>query len=286
MSRPVKEYLLVSAAQRAYFELPPNELEELWGVSEQFIDKGRLICLEKEWYPLLEQHFFLSLLTCRDVVAKLMLKRIMEKFGVDSRRIYMLRTAFVRATQEASDVAVHMKNLSDIEYDAHKIGMVQMKSNQDYKEYIAALVTYCEQNPIDAEAWAELAESYATVGDYESACTALEQVLIVEPMAYNAFARIGELKKVQAATSLSSSFAKAKELISSSLKYLCRAVELNPVYLRGWCGVYAVSGVSMEPIAGDLNEKAFRLIKMLTQRNIGTTNDLQAAKKMLELTNE
>lgn len=277
----LKDQLLTSARQRAYYKLGPADLEVLWNASESFIDKGRLQSLEIEWYALLEQHFFLSLLTCRDAVAKLMLKRIMEKIGVDSRRVYMLRTAYVRATQEPGDVEKHMKNLNEIEYDARKIGSVALKSAGKWREYVGVLVEYLEQNPLDAEAWAELAETYATLGDYSSAVHSLEQCLLLEPMAYNVFARIGELKKLQAAGLVSGSLGVAKELIQSSEAHFCRAVELNPLYLRGWAGLYVVTGISTSPTAEKLNEKAHTMLGKLMNNGIGSPADVYAAKELL-----
>lgn len=276
----LKEQLLSSSRSQAYFNFKPQQLEELWNVSNQFIDTQRLQCLEIEWYPLLEQHFFLSLLTCRDAIAKLMLKRIMEKFGIDSRRMYKLRTAFVRATQDPADLETHLKNLGEVEYDAHKIGMVSLKSTGDYKGYIQALSKYVDQNPLDTEAWAELAESYAHVGDFDNAVNCYEQCLLLEPLAYNIFARVGELKRLQAATSISSGITVAKQLISSSLDYLCRSVELNPVYLRGWCGVYLVSNVSIE-CDDALNAKAREMIETLAKGKVGNRDDIEAAQKIL-----
>lgn len=276
----LKEQLLSSSRSQAYFNFEPKQLEELWTVSNQFIETQRLTCLEIEWYPLLEHHFFLSLLTCRDAVAKLMLKRIMEKFGVESRRIHKLRMAFVRATQDSADVEKHMKNLGEIEYDAHKIFMVSLKSKGDFKGYIKALSAYLDQNPLDSEAWAELAESYAHVSNFDNAVNSYEQCLLLEPLAYNIFARVGELKKLQAAASISSGITIAKQLISSSLDYLCRSVELNPVYLRGWCGVYVVSNVSLECDEA-LNVKARKMMETLIKGKIGIPGDLEAAQKIL-----
>lgn len=279
----VKQHLLTSAQELAYYELEPAQLDELWTLGNQFIDKNRLMCFEYEWFTLLEQQFYLSLLTCRDVQAKLMLKRIMEKFGTQSRRIFKLRTAYVQATQPESELESHINKLDDIEFDAKKIGYAPLKQQGKWKEYIQKLVDYVtEANPMDEEAWAELAESYAECGDFESAINSLEQVLIIKPLAFNVFARIGELKKLQAALKLQENFSAAKALIDNAVDYHCRSVELNPLYLRGWCGLLSTTAIAMDDKSTELHEKAKGVIQKLARNGVGRESDVEAANALLK----
>lgn len=267
----------------AYYHLKPAQLDELWTIGNQFIDKNRLMCFEYEWFTLLEQQFYLSLLTCRDVQAKLMLKRIMEKFGTQSRRIFKLRTAYVQATQHESAIESHVNALGDIEFDSLKLGYVPLKQQGKWKEYIQKLVDYLtDANPMDEEAWAELAESYAECGDFESAINSLEQVLLIKPLAFNVFARIGELKKLQAALKLQENFGSAKELIDNAVDYHCRSVELNPLYLRGWCGLLSTTAIATDEKSGALHEKAKGVIQKLARNGIGSESDVEAALALLK----
>lgn len=283
MSSAIKTQLLTSAQEKAYYELLPVDLEQLWTLSNQFIENHRLICFEYEWFSLVEQHFYLSLLTCRDVQAKLMLKRIMDKFGTDSRRIYKLRTAYVQATQSEKDLETHIASLQEIEFDARKMGMTQLKTQKKWKEFIQNLVDYLQSNnPVDEEAWAELGEAYAECGDFESAVNSFEQVLILKPLAFNVFARIGELKKLQAALKLSENFAAAKSLIDSSIDYFCRSVELNPLYLRGWCGLLSTTAVAADQKSGELHEKAKLVVQKLVKSEVGKESDVDAARALLK----
>lgn len=279
----VKQHLLTSAHEMAYYHLKPAQLDELWTIGNQFIDKNRLMCFEYEWFTLLEQQFYLSLLTCRDVQAKLMLKRIMEKFGTQSRRIFKLRTAYVQATQHESAIESHVNALGDIEFDSLKLGYVPLKQQGKWKEYIQKLVDYLtDANPMDEEAWAELAESYAECGDFESAINSLEQVLLIKPLAFNVFARIGELKKLQAALKLQENFGSAKELIDNAVDYHCRSVELNPLYLRGWCGLLSTTAIATDEKSGALHEKAKGVIQKLARNGIGSESDVEAALALLK----
>lgn len=52
-------------------------------------------------------------------------------------------------------------------------------------EAIAALNEFLISSPTDAEAWAELADLYASQGLYPQAIFSLEEVLLVTPYAWN-----------------------------------------------------------------------------------------------------
>jgi len=52
-------------------------------------------------------------------------------------------------------------------------------------EAIAALVELLDISPIDAEAWAELAELYFSQSMYTQAIYSMEEVLLVTPHAWN-----------------------------------------------------------------------------------------------------
>ena len=273
----IKEELLELADESRYFEMSPAELDRVWLASNGFVDSSRFVCTEIEWYALLEQHFFLSLLTCRDAIAKLMLKRLLEKFGVDSRRIYMLRTTFVLATMDAAAMESHISNITSQEFDALKLGMVPYQ--KDTKLYLQKLTEYLDENPIDAETWSELAEVYYKLNQFEDAVQCLLQVLVIEPYAFYIFCRIGELKRLQAAV-VGAESAEFNDIILESQKYFARAVELNPSYLRGWCGLFVVSKLIDSKQSKQVLEKSEKRVNELIRDGVGSAADLDAAKKV------
>lgn len=50
---------------------------------------------------------------------------------------------------------------------------------------VNALVAICDNSPIDAEAWAELADVYLTQGMLPQATHCLEEVILICPNAWN-----------------------------------------------------------------------------------------------------
>jgi ER membrane protein complex subunit 2 len=60
-----------------------------------------------------------------------------------------------------------------------------LKSLGRASEAIAALNNLLDTSPIDAEAWAELADLYVSQGMYQQGVFALEEVLLITPNAWN-----------------------------------------------------------------------------------------------------
>jgi ER membrane protein complex subunit 2 len=52
-------------------------------------------------------------------------------------------------------------------------------------ESITALISLLDISPTDAESWAELADLYFSQGLYSQAVYALEEVLVLQPNAWN-----------------------------------------------------------------------------------------------------
>lgn len=262
-----------------------EEIEELWSVVDGFITESRLKSSPDVWLKMLELHFHVSLLTCRDQPAKLSLQRIIDRVGLDSTRVYTLRTEFVRATLDKKQIEEHLERIPEDCIDAKKIGLVGLKVGQKWQQYADALIAITDADPCDAETWAELGETYAVTGNYEEAVRCWQQVLVVQPFAYNAFARIGELQHLQAA-SLQGGIKGAKAQIGSSLTHFCRAVELCPTYLRGWAGVFVVASKlkQLSSDSGDLERleaKARAKLQTLVKENKGFKGDVAAAAKLL-----
>lgn len=267
-----KEELLAIADEARYFGYSPARLDRVWRLSNGFIDQGRFVCSEGEWHALLEQHFFLSVLTCRDTVAKLMLKRLMEQFGEDSRRIYMLRTVFVLATLDSDALQTHLSHITSNEIDALKVGMALHR--HDARAYMQALADHLDANPLDAEAWSELAEAYYAAGKYTDAAQCIEQLLVLLPHCAYAFCRLGELQRLARAESGSG---------EDGLALFARAVELNPVYVRAWCGLLLAARDSDDPRASALAAKGEAKARQLVDAKTGSEADLAAARRVLEL---
>lgn len=74
---------------------------------------------------------------------------------------------------------------TDYHQPVSKRRIALLKSLGRASEAIAALNNLLITSPIDAEAWAELADMYVSQGMYQQGIFALEEVLLVTPNAWN-----------------------------------------------------------------------------------------------------
>lgn len=120
-----------------------------------------------------------------------------------------------------------------------KAAFSKFKGNN--KEYIEELLKITNIIPTDPEVWSELGEAYYSGGHYLQAINAFQETLLITPHAYNIFARIGEVQHTFVSRQSSLSFTDKFDHLSESVRHFLRAVELCPVYVRGWAGVQVVS---------------------------------------------
>jgi tetratricopeptide (TPR) repeat protein len=95
--------------------------------------------------------------------------------------------------------------------------------------------------PTDSELWAELGEAYFTSGQFLQAIHAYQDVVLLTPHAYNVFARIAEIYHTLVVRNPNYNFVDKLEYLRLSVQHFLRAVELCPVYVRGWAGIQIVS---------------------------------------------
>lgn len=169
------------------------------------------------------------------------------------------------------------------------------KFKGNIKEYIEELLKIADIIPTDSEVWTELGEAYYTSGQYPQAIHAFQETLILTPHAYNIFARIGEVHHTLVSRNTTSlSFADKFDHLSQAVKNFLRAVELCPVYVRGWAGVQVVSQEILNlPEASnklqlaeksrytDLAEFSERKLLYIVSEKQGTPENLAAANSIL-----
>ncbi|KAI0472004.1 tetratricopeptide [Xylariaceae sp. FL0804] len=198
--------------------ISPSESQELWTTYENLL----LSCLR----------------TGDDEAAHQCLGRLVSRFGDENERIMALKGLLKEAS--ANDNATLELVLKEYEQILHdnptnlpiaKRRVALLRSMSRDVDSIRALISLLDVSPTDAEAWAELADLYFSQGSYGQAIFAMEEVLVLQPNAWNVHARLGELLLAAAKTSESS-----KEL-AEALKRFCRSIELCDDYLRGYYGL-------------------------------------------------
>ncbi|KAI0397269.1 tetratricopeptide [Xylariaceae sp. FL0594] len=198
--------------------LATSETPELWTVYENLL----LSCLR----------------TGDDESAHQCLTRLADRFGNDNERVMALKGLFKEAT--ASDTAALDGVLKEYEQilQANPVNMpiakrraALLRSLGRVTDAVNALISLLDMSPTDAEAWAELADLYLAQGLYPQAIFAQEEVLVLQPNAWNIHARLGEMLLMAAKTS------ETPKRLTEALKRFSRSIELCDNYLRGYYGL-------------------------------------------------
>lgn len=282
----IEKFLVRCANEASYYSLDPEKLERLYRLSASFVDSGYKGIPSTDYYTILEQHFYLSILTENDNAAKLTLQRIIDKFGPEPNRVSALRTVYAQITMTPEKFEEFLEN-NGKDDTSLKQRFVGLKTDGKWTEYTAKLVAHLDDCPTDGEAWSELGEAYAISGNFPEALKAYSQVLVLYPYAYNIFARIGELLHSQAST-VKGGIETSIDQMAESIANFCRSVELCPTYIRGWAGLFVVTTklvqwpkVSEKEVYLKLNVKAKAKLEVLAQTGNPLNPDVAAAKEIL-----
>ncbi|KAI0024369.1 tetratricopeptide [Xylariomycetidae sp. FL0641] len=207
--------------------LAPSESQELWTTYENLL----LSCLR----------------TGDDDAAHQCLGRLANRFGDDNERVMALKGLLKEATADDNASletilkeyeALLQDNPTNVPIAKRRVAL--LRSMDRVSESVTALISLLDISPTDAEAWSELADLYFSRGLYSQAIFSLEEVLILQPNAWNIHARLGEILFVSAKVSDSST------QLAESLKRFCRSIELCDDYLRGYYGLKLVTEKLLE----------------------------------------
>ncbi|ORY71993.1 uncharacterized protein BCR38DRAFT_454359 [Pseudomassariella vexata] len=169
------------------------------------------------------------------------LGRLVNRFGDDNERIMALIGLLKEAdAEDNATLEVVLKEYEQIlENDPTNIPITKrraalLRSLGRVSDAVTALIALLDFSPTDSEAWSELADLYFSQGLYSQAIFALEEILVLQPNAWNIHARLGEMLLMAAKTSQQTD---ASKQLSEALKRFCRSVELCDDYLRGYYGL-------------------------------------------------
>lgn len=128
--------------------------------------------------------------------------------------------------------------------------------SKNKKRYIEGLLRLIDMRPLDYGNWCELAQVYYDNGQLEECHYCLLEVLVGVPMAYNIWAKMGEISLLL--DKLSSK--NGQEYLKNAVRYFSRSVEICDNYSRGWCGLY----VALQRLKNS-DEMVYTKLKGITQ---------------------
>lgn len=289
-SKDAYSRLLDSLKSGEYYTASPETINELYNLSSNYLSSKESSLDEETLYRFIQQHFHLSLLTGNDNSAKLALQRLTDRFGESSSVIGVLKGQYLELTESVEEAQKYLSSREANDFSAFKRKTVILKQKGEWKRYVEELLQYLEVCPTDVECLAEVAEGYFQLKLYDQAIHCLQDVIVQMPQAYNIFARMGEITHISAtvAPNPSEQIPKLKESVALYL----RSVELCPVYVRGWCGAGVVSKklLNYPKLANadkttyeDLSQVAKTQLEKIIKESQGTQDNLNAAKKTLEI---
>ncbi|KAI0866198.1 tetratricopeptide [Xylaria cubensis] len=198
--------------------LSTSETQELWTKYENLL----LSCLR----------------TGDDTSAHQCLGRLVNRFGDDNERVMALTGLLKEATapDDATLDVILQEYEQILQGNPTNLPIVKrraalLRAMGRTTEAANALNSLLDMSPTDAEAWGELADIYLAQGLYPQAIFAQEEVLVLQPNAWNIHARLGEILLMAAKTS------DAPKRVTEALKRFCRSIELCDNYLRGYYGL-------------------------------------------------
>lgn len=252
MSSVSKQRFLNLLSTGIFANLSPERLENLYHDVRLFMLSSASTLDTADLYDMYELQFYLLLLSNRDVEAKLFLDRINDLLaGKKSQKLAVLQSMYWEAVAD-DDTALRCLRDDPNELRASRRLMALSRRNKDREEtiptYIKSLNFYLKLQACDTLVWAELGDTYRSIGEYEKAVHCYKEVLLQEPAAYNMFYKAG-LSLYYQLLKLMAGKASRKELMLLGMQTLehsrdcfLRAVEISESYTKGWVGAYIVSG--------------------------------------------
>ncbi|KAK9465593.1 hypothetical protein V1512DRAFT_265441 [Lipomyces arxii] len=267
-----------------YLTMSSAELEGLFEISHKFVSSSiaQRSVSPVDLYDLIELEFYLGVLTGHDTAARAALTTLVDRFGMSSARVAVLRGVFIEVSEGPVKALEYLSTRPDYELAATKRRLAILKSTGEKNAFVKELLVLVETFPSDGESWAELAAAYVESGMYAQAVFALHEVLLLFPLAYNVNAIIGETL-YEFGNSLNGS--QAVEKYIESVKYFSRSVELCEDYVRGWIGILNVSKKINGEKYQKLNEIAKSELTRIVKEKEASEVDLNAAKIMLRNSN-
>ena len=196
-----------------------------------------------ELMNLYEMQFYILLIVGKDIEAKVVLDRILNQFGSNSKsqRINVLQSVYHEAIGErAVASSILEKNADDMKLTRR----LTTFDRSNAETYINSLSFYLNINPSDLLAWAELAHVYSEAGEYEKSVFCYKEVLLHEPCAYPMFYRAGlnyyynflreeKILKGERKEKL----LELVQILRNSRDHYLRCIEICAVYTKSWVGL-------------------------------------------------
>lgn len=102
--------------QEKAFTALPAELLELYKMSRIYLNRYQGRMDDETWFGLLQQHFYLSIMTCHDNDASLMVNRLTDRFGEKTPRVALMRSQYIEVSEGSEAAFKYLSKREDNDF--------------------------------------------------------------------------------------------------------------------------------------------------------------------------
>lgn len=199
--------------------------------------------------------FYIDVYLSKDVDAQVLYNTLRDRFGEDSPKLYAMKATLLQIN-DGDQIAIEYieKMLNEkLEYDTDSVSyvllqkrLIAIKAPAHNNEWLLSqLLELSEKFPLDSEIWWMLGNTYMELGQFESASYCYEEVVILLPFNYVAFAQLAEALYYKA-NRVDKLQAKVNSTLQMALNNALRSVEISELYLKGWCFIAKITSLLNE----------------------------------------
>lgn len=252
----VRQRLLTINNTRAYVEFDPRETVWLYQDTKRYLKHGDTQLTSEQRLSLMEMLFYLSIFCSEDVEAQIMYNQISDMLGEESCKLQVMKATLLQFNDSIDKAIKYLEDLihQEYEYDtdmasytvlSKKLLTLKMYYSNNYNNnenkqtkaywntWIKEINILIEKSPLDPELWWFLAKIYETNKQFDYAIHCLQEVVLIMPFNYIAFAKLAEIYVYHSMDTKINHKDKI-EILKLALNNALRSVELSETFLKGW----------------------------------------------------
>ena len=241
-----KDAFLTLAKSGLYINYGPEKLLETYKELTEFLKVRGESIDEIDLCNLYELQFYLALMTNEDVTAKICLTRLCDRFLPEkSQRIKLMQSIYLESTENDETAKKKLGGNNDETRLMRRLTTFSRKKNEN-KDYIDSLIRYIDLQPSNLQTWAELADEYAKIKQFDKSIYCWKEVLLQVPLAYNIFYKVGLMYYYYFLEEVSFKLEKKEKVLGlmdilvNARNNFLRSVEICDSYSKSWLGAYVV----------------------------------------------
>lgn len=241
----IRQRLLTINNTKAYVQFDAKQTVQLFAEIKRYLRHGDGQLASSQQMALMEMLFYLAIFCGEDVEAEVVYNQVRDKLGGESCKLQVMKATILQFNESVEVAIKYLEGILREEYEFNtdmasytalskkllSLRMYYGKGKDNTTSWIQEINTLLEKCPLDPELWWFLAQLYKANKQYEYAIHSLQEVLLIMPFNYIAFAQLSELYVYH---SLNATHKDKVAILQLALGNALRSVELSETYLKGW----------------------------------------------------